>query len=90
MVNSPVPAIRTGSRCCRADSFGCLPRSLPFARASGTDRVEFRHHERVAAADGGQGLVQAGALAVGASQPPCHVTAQASGLRPGISLTIPR
>jgi hypothetical protein len=29
----PVPCIRRSSFCCLSDSFGCLPRSLPFARA---------------------------------------------------------
>jgi hypothetical protein len=34
MVYSPVPAIRASSRCRLADSFGCLPRSLPLAPAT--------------------------------------------------------
>jgi hypothetical protein len=34
IVYSPVPAMRTSSRCCFGESFGCLPRSLPLARAT--------------------------------------------------------
>jgi hypothetical protein len=37
--------------------------------------VELRHHERVAGADGGEGLVQAGALRVGAGEPVVEVYA---------------
>src|ERR1700758_60491 len=43
MVYSPVAAIRASSRCCRADSFGCLPCSLPLARATAMpSRVRIR------------------------------------------------
>ena len=43
MVYSPMPAIRASSRCCLADSFGCLPRSLPLARATAMpSRVRIR------------------------------------------------
>ncbi len=47
MVYSPVPAIRTSSRCCLGESLGRLPRSLPWPRpclrgcASGAGRLEF-------------------------------------------------